>query len=87
MKSELAQKKPNAGALPSDGKSSFNLRILFSFAVLFFLSLMAVVNVAAQEGSFLPGTTRVVSTAPANGDLNPYGVAFVPSGVFSGAFG
>lgn len=33
----------------------------------------------AQAGAFLPGPTRVVSTAPANGDLNPYGVAFVPA--------
>jgi hypothetical protein len=31
------------------------------------------------EGAFLP---RLVtsSTIPANGDLNPYGVAFVPQG-------
>jgi hypothetical protein len=28
---------------------------------------------------FLPAHVRVVSTIPANGDLNPYGVAFVPS--------
>src|ERR1700722_20706926 len=33
----------------------------------------------AQEEPFLPGPVRVVSTVPANGDLNPYGVAFVPS--------
>jgi len=32
----------------------------------------------AQDKSFLPGPVRVVSTMPANGDLNPYGVAFVP---------
>lgn len=28
---------------------------------------------------FLPNPVRTVSTIPANGDLNPYGVAFVPS--------
>jgi hypothetical protein len=28
--------------------------------------------------AFLPGPVRVVSTVPANGDVNPYGVAFVP---------
>jgi hypothetical protein len=28
---------------------------------------------------FLPGPVRVVSTVPANGDVNPYGVAFVPA--------
>jgi hypothetical protein len=32
----------------------------------------------AADSPFLPGPTRVVSTVPANGDLNPYGVAFVP---------
>src|SRR5271165_1061262 len=28
--------------------------------------------------AFLPSPVRTVSTVPANGDLNPYGVAFVP---------
>ena len=32
-------------------------------------------------GAVLPTTpTQSVSTVPANGDLNPYGVAFVPNG-------
>lgn len=31
-----------------------------------------------DDHPFLPGPTRVVSTVPANGDGNPYGVAFVP---------
>ena len=37
------------------------------------------VSAQAGEGAFLP---RVVtsSTVPKNGDLNPYGVAFVPQG-------
>jgi hypothetical protein len=41
------------------------------------------VSAQAGEGAFLP---RVVtsSTVPANGDLNPYGVAFVPQGFPSG---
>jgi len=29
-------------------------------------------------GAFLPATVRIASTVPANGDLNPYGVALVP---------
>lgn len=33
----------------------------------------------ADGNAFLPGPVRVVSTVPANGDLNPYGVAFVPA--------
>ncbi len=31
-----------------------------------------------DDSAFLPGPTRVVSTTPTNGDVNPYGVAFVP---------
>ncbi len=41
------------------------------------------VNADAQSNSILAhlGTpTQVLSTVPTNGDLNPYGVAFVPSG-------
>src|SRR6516164_7231724 len=87
MKSELVQKKPNAGALLFDGEPSFGLWKLSGVAILFFLCLTVVVNAEAQNqdqgNSFLPGPTRVVSTNPAipnPGDLNPYGVAFVPAG-------
>jgi hypothetical protein len=40
---------------------------------------------ADPDGAFLP-TVRIVSTVPPNGDLNPYGVAFVPLN-FSGGSG
>src|SRR5215468_2062160 len=52
-------------------------RTPFTAAVLF-CALFVAVAVKAQDRPFLPGPVRVVSTAPANGDLNPYGVAFVP---------
>jgi DNA-binding beta-propeller fold protein YncE len=39
---------------------------------------------AADEGHFLPAPVRAVSTVPANGDVNPYGVAFVPPGFPAG---
>jgi hypothetical protein len=89
MKSERVEKKPNPGALLLATESSFNVWKLFSVAILFCFFFMVVVSAAAQEGSFLPGTTRVVSTAPmtnglGNGDLNPYGVAFVPDGFSAG---
>jgi hypothetical protein len=32
----------------------------------------------AQNSAYLPGPLQVVSTVPSNGDVNPYGVAFVP---------
>ena len=82
MKSKLVQKKPNAGALSFLRESRFNLRQLFSVAFLGCLLFTAVVNAAGD--SFLPGPTRVVSTVPANGDGNPYGVAFVPPGFPAG---
>jgi hypothetical protein len=37
-----------------------------------------------EKRSFLPANVRVVSTVPANGDLNPYGVATVPRGFPAG---
>lgn len=47
-------------------------------------SLATVMAYAADdEGAFLPRLV-VSSTTPANGDLNPYGVAFVPQGFPSG---
>lgn len=33
-----------------------------------------------DRDAFLPNPVRSVSTVPANGDVNPYGVAFVPKG-------
>src|ERR1700739_1010553 len=37
-----------------------------------------------SEDAFLPSPVRSVSTIPANGDVNPYGVAFVPDNFQSG---
>ncbi|WP_232450441.1 hypothetical protein [Burkholderia ubonensis] len=35
----------------------------------------------ADGGAILPPSSVIASTVPTNGDLNPYGIAFVPSGV------
>ncbi|WP_232447336.1 hypothetical protein [Burkholderia ubonensis] len=35
----------------------------------------------ADGGTILPPSSVIASTVPANGDLNPYGIAFVPPGV------
>jgi hypothetical protein len=37
------------------------------------------------DDAFLPSPVRSVSTVPANGDVNPYGVAFVPNSFNTGA--
>jgi hypothetical protein len=39
---------------------------------------------SADAGVFLPEQMTIFSTVPPNGDLNPYGVAFVPQGFQSG---
>ncbi len=55
----------------------FLLGLLVSFSA---------VNASAQTGSILNGlgTPQVLSTIPSNGDVNPYGVAFVPAGFPTG---
>jgi hypothetical protein len=39
----------------------------------------------ADDNVFLPNPVRTVSTVPTNGDVNPYGVAFVPPAFQSGS--
>jgi hypothetical protein len=38
-----------------------------------------------RDDAFLPSPVRSVSTVPGNGDVNPYGVAFVPEGFPTGS--
>lgn len=53
-------------------------------AALFFGALAAPL-MAQDNQPFLPTPVRSVSTVPATGDENPYGVAFVPSGFPAGS--
>jgi hypothetical protein len=70
-------------------ESGFNARrgaktlpsALFAAALILFL---AAPSPAAQDGPFLPNYPVTASTVPANGDVNPYGVAFVPNGFAGG---
>ncbi len=62
------------------GSSSNRVKSLIGAAVLLALPATAL---RAQDSDndarpFLPAHVRVISTIPANGDVNPYGVAFVP---------
>src|ERR1700688_2051414 len=54
------------------------LSLLIPFTAAVPLCVFCSALLKAQDKPFLPGPVRVVSTVPANGDLNPYGVAFVP---------
>jgi DNA-binding beta-propeller fold protein YncE len=48
---------------------------------LIFSAVMLSAQTSDDTQPFLPNPVRAVSTVPANGDLNPYGVAFVPNGL------
>jgi hypothetical protein len=54
------------------------LAAILTMAPLFFT------QIAGAQDAFLPSPVRVVSTVPSNGDVNPYGVAFVPNSFPSG---
>ena len=65
-------------------KACFPLRqSVPTFAIVVFLLLLSTSVRAWSQGekdseAFLPNPVRSVSTVPANGDVNPYGVAYVP---------
>jgi hypothetical protein len=59
------------------GMGMFLIGLLVSFSAFY---------ASAQTSSILNGlgTPQVLSTVPSNGDVNPYGVAFVPKGFLTG---
>jgi hypothetical protein len=65
---------------PLFGGTRIRLRKLLIVAGVFFLMSPGLLMGQDNEGKepFLPTPVRSVSTVPANGDINPYGVAFVP---------
>jgi len=46
---------------------------------------IALAQWSGADDAFLPSPVRTVSTVPANGDVNPYGVAFVPRNFETGS--
>jgi hypothetical protein len=79
MNREIAQIKRITDSHFFTGGSRFGVWKVFAAAVVCCLLCSAALLAADDDGPpFLPGPTRVVSTVPANGDGNPYGVAFVP---------
>ena len=61
---------------------SDNHKVFEKLAGIAVLLLMCTSTLMAQApgGGFLPYPIEIASTVPANGDVNPYGVAFVPVG-------
>jgi hypothetical protein len=60
------------------GAGPIRIILLVALALSVLLPAAMLAGVDDGGGAFLPATVRVVSTVPATGDGNPYGVAFVP---------
>ncbi|MGH9453907.1 MAG: hypothetical protein ACRD2O_08060, partial [Terriglobia bacterium] len=72
------QPSPTAGhVFPARTRSRIT-PALFTAAILLFLP-GALLRAADDNSPFLPTQVRSASTIPSNGDVNPYGVAFVPA--------
>jgi hypothetical protein len=76
MNREITQRKRITGSQFFFSGKKFGVLHLFAAAVISCLLCSPVLR--ADDDGFLPGPVRAVSTVPANGDGNPYGVAFVP---------
>ncbi len=78
---------PNVSTCVRNQESVGRIRIKNRLTTLLFVGIAfyAVFGgmLCADADGFLPNQ-RIISTVPPNGDLNPYGVAFVPEGFNSG---
>jgi hypothetical protein len=87
MNRAIAQIKRISGPDFSPSKRKFSALKLFAAATISCLLCSAAVladDDRRDEHAFLPAQVRTVSTVPGNGDVNPYGVAFVPPGFPTG---
>ena len=83
MNPRITQTKRNAGSRFFIRGRKLPVLKLFAAALTSILVCSTTV-LKADDSHFLPPQTRAVSTVPANGDQNPYGVAFVPQGFPTG---
>lgn len=74
MKDHLSSTTP--GVFSAAYRTGIRLPLLA--AALLFLLPCAPLGAQNDNGAFLPDQVRSASTVPANGDVNPYGIAFVP---------
>lgn len=58
---------------------------LTTFALLTGAAITGIAQGHDRDDAFLPSPVRSTSTVPANGDVNPYGVAFVPRNFQTGS--
>jgi hypothetical protein len=83
MNRESARSIQVAGSELSPFGIKLSASKLFAAATLACFLTVGAMTASAQD-PFLPAPVRAVSTVPANGDVNPYGVAFVPPGFPTG---
>jgi hypothetical protein len=72
---------PNERVLASQiviRKTSIRVKSLIAGTAFLVLPVLRAQDNDDDARAFLPAHVRVISTIPANGDVNPYGVAFVP---------
>jgi hypothetical protein len=71
---------------PMQGReSSFGWRTVLTVALLLAgVSAAGFAQSSNSDGAFLPSPVTVASTVPANGDVNPYGVTFIPNNFQTG---
>ena len=81
MRVAFAQSKQISASRPIVTAIRRNAWKIFAAAIVSCLtcSAVALANGDKDKNVFLPSQVRAVSTVPANGDVNPYGVAFVPA--------
>jgi len=84
MNREIAQIKRITCSQFFTSEMKFGVLKLLAAAVIGCFLCSSVLMADDDNRPFLPGPIRVLSTAPANGDGNPYGVAFVPLNFPSG---
>jgi hypothetical protein len=84
IRETLAQRETGSPALRRGIAAGSSLSLL---AAMLFTGAIGVVHAQAPDSDpvFLPSPVRTVSTMPANGDQNPYGVAFVPNNFPTGS--
>ena len=65
--------------VPQNGSPNANkLTAVLGLLLLTTTAGIAQLSSGNQNDTFLPGPVQNVSTVPANGDQNPYGVVFIP---------
>lgn len=78
MKRSHSQEETSLQSHPVIGHSGIFRKSLFIAAVLLLALPASVIAQDDDHQPFLPSPVQSVSTVPTNGDVNPYGVAFVP---------